>query len=69
MQSLRVGKNQKSKMYYLPCDHSNYLEWHDTRDIRESTFFRKVSVTRIFSENTLYRLEMNALEEDHNDGD
>ena len=56
-------------MYYLPCDHSNYLEWRDTCDIRESTFFRKVSVTRIFSENTLYRLEMNALEEDPIDGD
>ena len=35
----------------------------------ESTFFRKVSVTRIFSDNTLYRLEMNALEEDPTDGD
>ena len=37
--------------------------------MRESTFFRKVSVTRIFSESTLYSLEMNALEEDPIDED
>ena len=32
-------------------------------------FFLKVSVTRIFSENTLYKLEMDALKEDPIDGD
>ena len=53
----------------LPCDHSNYLEQRDIREIRESTFFKKVSVNRIFSESTLYRFEMNALEEDPIVGD
>ena len=31
--------------------------------------FKKVSITRIFSESTLYSLEMNVLEEDPIDGD
>ena len=61
--------NQESKIWRLPCDHSNYLELHDICDIRESTFFKKVSVNRIFSESTLYRFEINALEEDPIDGD
>ena len=38
-------------------------------DIRESTFFKKVSVNRIFSKSTFYRLEMITLEEDPIDGD
>ena len=37
--------------------------------MRESTFFKKVIVTRIVCEGTLYRLEMNALEKDAIDGD
>ena len=32
-------------------------------------YLKKVSITRIFSESTLYRFEMNALEEDPIDGD
>ena len=32
-------------------------------------FLKKGSVNRIFSESTLYRFEMNALEEDPIDGD
>ena len=69
MQSLRRKNNQKSKIKHFPCDHSSYLEQRDVRDIRESTFFKKVSVTTIFSENILYRLEMDVLEEDPVDGD
>ena len=36
---------------------------------REFTFFKKVSINKIFSESTLYRFEMNALEKDPIDGD
>ena len=39
------------------------------RDIREFTFFKKVNVSRILSENSLHRLEMDALEEYPIDGD
>ena len=47
-------------------DHSSYLKQRDAHDIRESTFFKKVSVTSIFSV-ILYILEMNALEKDPNE--
>ena len=67
IQSLRRIKRVKSNTLHVII--SSYLEWRDVRDIRESTFSRKLSATRIFSENTLYRLEMNALEEDPTDGD
>ena len=45
-----------------PCDHSDYLEPYNVRDIKESTFFIKVRINRIFSESNLYRFEMHALE-------
>ena len=45
------------------------IQYSEVSDIRESTFFKKVSVTRILSESTVYIVEMNALEEDPIDGD
>ena len=41
----------KSNIFH---DHSSYLKQRDAHDIRESTFFKKVSVTSIFSVTTLH---------------
>ena len=40
----------KSNIFHV-CDHSSYLEYCDIREIRESVF-KKVRVTRIFTETT-----------------
>ena len=59
-------KRVKSNNFHV--NHSRYLEKCDIHDIRESTFFEKVRVTKIFFESTLYSLEMTVLGEP-TDGD
>ena len=41
----------KSNIFHV-CHHSSYLEYCDIREIRESNVFKKVRVTRIFTETT-----------------